>query len=273
MQYYNNNSNNNNYYYGSYNNEMGSSNTNSRSSAQGFNLGNMFSSGIDFNALFKTNDLTSDIQSHLSRVYATLTAGILVAAVGVYLHLLLNIGGLLTTLGSLGVIVWIGMDQDKNNLSKRLGMFAAFTLLQGASLGPLIELLLFVDPSILVTALLGTATIFACFSIASMLAKRRSLLYIGGICSSVLSAMFMLSLINMFTRSETLAVLQLYVGLFLFMGYVVFDTQSIIERASLGDKDIVGHAVQLFIDFAAIFVRIAIILLRNSEKKNKKSRR
>ena len=108
-------------------------------------------------------------------MYATLTAGILVAAVGVYLHILLNIGGLLTMLGSLGMLVWIGMDQDKNNLSKRLGMFAAFTLLQGASLGPLIELLLFVDPSILVTALLGTATIFACFSVASMLGESQSL--------------------------------------------------------------------------------------------------
>lgn len=55
---------------------------------------------------------------------------------------------------------------------------------------------------------------------------------------------------------------------------MVFDTQLIVERASLGDRDFAWHAVELFIDFVAIFVRICIILLRNrSDRSSRKERR
>ena len=56
--------------------------------------------------------------------------------------------------------------------------------MQGFSLGSLIELVLFVDPAILVTALLATTTVFVCFAGTALFAKRRSYLYLGGILSS-----------------------------------------------------------------------------------------
>ena len=55
---------------------------------------------------------------------------------------------------------------------------------QGLSLGPLIDLVLRVDPSILVTALLATTTVFVCFAGTALFAKRRSYLYLGGVLSS-----------------------------------------------------------------------------------------
>jgi len=41
-------------------------------------------------------------------------------------------------------------------------------------------------------------------------------------------------------------VLLQYAGLFMFCGYVVFDTQMIIEKASMGDKDVLKHTLDLF---------------------------
>ena len=46
-----------------------------------------------------------------------------------------------------------------------------------------------------------------------------------------------------------------------------------LEKAAQGSRDYVWGALELFVDFVAIFVRILIILLRNSEKKEKKEKK
>jgi len=66
---------------------------------------------------------------------------------------------------------------------------------------------------------------------------------------------------------------QLYLGLVMFVGYVLFDTQLIIERAYNGSTDAVSDAVTLFIDFVGIFVRILVALLKNSREKESKEKR
>lgn len=64
-----------------------------------------------------------------------------------------------------------------------------------------------------------------------------------------------------------------YLGLLVFAGYVLFDTQLVVERASAGDFDQIQHALDLFVDFMAIAVRVLIILMKNQEEKEKQRRR
>ncbi len=49
------------------------------------------------------------------------------------------------------------------------------------------------------------------------------------------------------------------------------DTQMVVEQASMGDGDFVGHAVKLYTDLVAVFIRIAAILAKNSNRKRERN--
>lgn len=71
------------------------------------------------------------------------------------------------------------------SLATRYLLLAGAAFSQGATLGPLVSAVLAVNPGLLLTAFLGTAAVFACFSVAAMLSQRRSYLYLGASLSSV----------------------------------------------------------------------------------------
>ncbi len=54
--------------------------------------------------------------------------------------------------------------------------------------------------------------------------------------------------------------IELYGGLFLFCGFILFDTQLIVEKCERGDNDYIWHSLDLFLDFVNIFCRLLIIL-------------
>ncbi|KAB2088602.1 hypothetical protein ES319_A03G009900v1 [Gossypium barbadense] len=213
------------------------------------------------------------VQSHLKRVYLTLCCALVASAFGAYLHILWNIGGYLTTFACFGTMIWL-LSIPTYQEQKRVSLLMASAVFQGASIGPLIDLAIKIDPSVLVAAFVGTALAFACFSGAAMLARRREYLYLGGLLSSGVSILMWLHFASsVFGGSTTLFMFEIYFGLLVFVGYMVVDTQDIIEKAHLGDLDYVKHALTLFTDFVAVFVRILIIMLKNSAEKNEKKKK
>jgi FtsH-binding integral membrane protein len=95
---------------------------------------------------------------------------------------------------------------------------------------------------------------------------------LGGILSSTLSLLSLAALFQYFTGSSLLFNASIYIGLAMFCGYVLYDTQLIIEKVDKGNLDYPTHAAELFIDFAAIFVRLLVILLQNRERKEKEEK-
>ena len=53
---------------------------------------------------------------------------------------------------------------------------------------------------------------------------------------------------------------ELYFGLLLFCGFVLFDTQLIVEKFNHGNDDFIWHSLDLFLDFVNIFRRLLVIL-------------
>ncbi|KHN09861.1 Bax inhibitor 1 [Glycine soja] len=213
-------------------------------------------SSWSYDTLKNFREISPLVQNHIKLVYFTLCCAVVAAAVGAFLHVLWNIGGFLTT------------------LQKRLSLLMASALFQGASIGPLIGLAFAIDPGLIIGAFVATSLAFACFSAVALVARRREYLYLGGLLSSWLSILMWLhSDSSLFGGSIALFKFELYFGLLVFVGYVIVDTQVIIERAHFGDLDYVKHALTLFTDLAAIFVRILNIMLNNSSKRNEKKRR
>lgn len=186
------------------------------------------------------------------------------AAIGASIHLFTNIlqAGFLSGLGAIVCFFLLMATPDDNGkkLQLRVGYLLGFATLSGVGMGPLLEHVIHVDPSIITTALLGTTVVFVSFSICAMLAERGRWLYLGGILMTLLNTIFVLSLANLFFGSTLLFQMHLYLGLITMCGFVLYDTQLIIEKRRMGSKDFVAHSLDLFIDFIGLFRRILIIL-------------
>ncbi|KAK7113393.1 hypothetical protein V1264_012691 [Littorina saxatilis] len=225
-------------------------------------------------SLFKFDNLERPVQLHLKNVYACLGVGMLSAAAGGYVHLFTNVvqAGFLTTIACLGLMLWLATTRhSKENLNKRLAIFTGFTFCSGVSLGPLLDLAISIEPSIIPTALLGTSVIFISFTVAALLNNNRTFLYMGGFLMSALSWLLILSFGNLFLGSAMLFDVNLYLGLFIFCAFVLYDTQLIVEKRRRGDDDYIWHSVDLFLDFINIFRKLMIILSKKESEKKRKN--
>ncbi|KAM9760693.1 bax inhibitor 1 isoform 2-T2 [Dama dama] len=250
---------------------------------------NIFDRKINFDALFKFSHITPSTQQHLKKVYASFALCMFVAAAGAYVHVVTHFiqveslpaepqgkpkntgAGLLSALGSLGLMIWLmATPHSHETEQKRLGLLAGFAFLTGVGLGPALDLCIAINPSILPTAFMGTAMIFTCFTLSALYARRRSYLFLGGILMSAMSLMLLSSLGNLFFGSVWLFQANLYLGLVVMCGFVLFDTQLIIEKAENGDKDYIWHCVDLFLDFVTLFRKLMMILAMSEKDKKKK---
>jgi len=217
------------------------------------------------------------VRSHLKNVYATLTMSVLAASAGAYVHLfteLLKGGGIMFALLSAGLALGLFMTPDNGkNRGMRMSMLLGFAFLTGLGMGPLLSMAIMMNPSIVPSALLLTTAIFACFTGAALFAPDGKYLYLGGTLLSGLSTLLFLGLLNIFFKSQLLFQAHLYIGLAIFCGFIMFDTQVIIRKARNGDKDFIAHSLDLFIDFVQIFRKVLILLMQKDERDNKNKKR
>lgn len=175
------------------------------------------------------------------------------------------------TLTSLGLFIWFVMTPyNPETERKRLAILEGFALLTGFSLGPILDSVFAVDPNIIVTAFVGTSVIFICLTLSALCDTHRShLLFLRVTLMSGCSILFLVSLTNVFFGSTLLFEANTYLGPLVMCGFVLFNTQRIIEKAENGDKDYIWHCVTLFVDFISVFRRLLIIL--STKEKNKKT--
>lgn len=204
------------------------------------------------------------VKQHLKNVYACLSMSTMAAAIGASVHLFTDVlqAGFMSGIGAL---VFFGLlmatpDDNGKNLRLRLGYLLGFALLSGVGMGPLLEHVILIDPSIIITALVCTTLVFTSFSLCALFSDQGKWLYLGGVLMTYLNTMLILSLANLFFGFTFLFQVHLYLGLAVMCGFVLYDTQVIIEKRRMGSTDFITHSLDLFIDFIGIFKRLVIIL-------------
>jgi FtsH-binding integral membrane protein len=212
------------------------------------------------------------LRHHLTRVYGCLAGTVAAATFAAYVHLF-NIwhAGLLSAFGSIGLLLALFFTEDNGkNFYTRLSMLLGFGFLTGHTLGPLLDYVISVDPSIVVTALVGTCVVFASFSLSALLAEQGKYLYLGGILIGILNTMALFGLANIFLQSQIIYQAHLYIGLVVMSVFVLYDTQAIMEKYRAGSNDCIKHSLDLFFDFISVFRRLLLILTQKEQNQRRR---
>lgn len=236
---------------------------------------------FNWNTVWKMSPINAQVQSHLKSVYAILIMMMAAAVFGVSVDRTYHISGFATLTACFLSILIVRFThpprsdqrstEEVANEHYRVVLVILIGFLQGVGVARFVSFVIDIDPRIISSALSLTVAVFACFSLSAMLARRRSLLYLGALLGVASMLLFFGAVVNLYLRSAVLFNLQMYVGAMVFSVYVAFDTQMIIERASQGDCDYAFHALNLFIDFVLLFVRILAILSGGRRKSSNKT--
>jgi len=221
--------------------------------------------------VFQMGDIKPHTQNHLAKVYATLGVGVVTAlfsglmmAKG-FLPVFLPIALLLiTTIAE--IVLFFAHNTKFGNTYLKPGTFFGYAIAFGSSIGYIFLLADDVEDQkllgqVTMSAFIYSLSIFATFSIFSMLTVRRTQIFLYSVISCLV-----LSLISIFVWNTTAAgILGLLVGIL----YVVIDTQIIIHKTENGIYDTFTDAKQLLIDLFKIFIEIMKLLMSEKKKKNK----
>ena len=239
---------------------------------------------VDFDkisAMFKMEDVSPKTQLHLKNVYGNLAACTAICALGMYINAYTILSGMFMQFAFLIAMAYV-MSKVSNvyeDEKTRMGYLWALAFCMGFLVGPLMHHLAEFEPSILINAVFCTTIVFGSFTAMSLFTKRRSMLFLGSIISSLVSCMFWYRTMSwMFGYSKYgmghMNMVYLMVSLFMTCLYIIYDTQMIIEKAERGDKDVPSHTMTLFMDLFDLFIKIVQLLMKLSEDdKKKKDRR
>ncbi|EAT47373.1 AAEL001537-PA [Aedes aegypti] len=219
-----------------------------------------------------SQNLDPDLRRYLFKVYSCMALTCAAAATGSIVHLthLWTAGFLSVFLEITSVVTMILIPQRKTNRRFRLALLMLVGALSGHTMGLMIEQVMVVNPAFVITALLGTMISFSWLSLSAILARRGSHLVLGGVLSSITCALITVSIGNLFYQSWIVHKLSLYLALAVMCGFVLFDTQLIIEEYRLGIDDYVIHALRLFFNIIDIFRLLMEIFVTKSETRNRR---
>lgn len=143
----------------------------------------------------------------------------------------------------------------------RLPLFGAFSIVEGATIAPLCALLEARSPGVLGQAALLTGTAVAALTVAGVVFRQRTAAW-GQFLFTGIVVLVVASLLTTVVGGPTAAARTWIsaVGVFLFSGYLVYDTGRLVDRNWRMPGAYVVCAVSLYLDILNLFLHVAQLL-------------
>ncbi|KAF5274699.1 hypothetical protein FQA39_LY07091 [Lamprigera yunnana] len=173
-------------------------------------------------------------------------------------------------LGSFGVMIISGLIAQTLPYKEGIGFKKIAWFMYSQSIGVMTAQLMFTGGGTLIRAFCYSAGLIGGLSAIAVCAPTRKFLNMGAPLGMGLGVVIAASLGSIFIPSTTLHAVSLYGGLFVFSGFLLYDTQSIILQAEMYpiDPEAVGAlpydpinaAMLIYIDIINIFLHILSVL-------------
>jgi FtsH-binding integral membrane protein len=161
--------------------------------------------------------------------------------------------------GELGLVFTLAARIEKLQRSTAVAMYILYAVLNGATLSTIF--MLYARSTITSTFFICSGTFIVC-SAYGMLTKR-DLTSMGSFLFMGLVGIIIASVINMFVQSSQMSMMISYIGVLVFVGLTVYDTQKLkrlaLSQGASGKGAIMG-ALTLYLDFINLFLMMLRIV-------------
>ena len=210
------------------------------------------------------------LRAHMLSVYNYMTSGILLTGIvallfaesGAVMSLInMNTGapsllGYVVMLAPLGIVLWMSFGINRISTGTAQIMFWAFAIIMGMSLSTIF--LVYTNGSIALT-FFATAAAFASLSLYGYTTKR-DLSGLGTFFLMGLVGLIVASIVNLFWMNDTFSLAIAAIGVLIFAGLTVYDTQKIksmyfaVAGSDFAGKAVIMGALTLYLDFINMFL-------------------
>lgn len=196
---------------------------------------------------------------------ATAIASIYTYASGMYIEMLTGNTYMVLCIAELVVAFVFSLFFRKLSSGVVTLLFFAYSILTGVTFSVLFAVF---DITSIAYAFIATAGIFGALAYIGK-TTNKDLSSLGTLLSVTLFAGIILTIVNLFIGSTTLDIILNWGILFIFMGFTLYDMNKLTHLSEMGyitdDKLHIYGAMELYLDFINIFIRILQIFARNRD--------
>lgn len=203
-----------------------------------------------------------ELSDHLEHVYLCLLSVAVTATIGcsIFYCGCFQFGFISSLMSFVLIIALHYLPDNGKNFWLRYFLLAMFGLCAGQLIGPLMRYVGTVSPRLITAALVGSTVIFLTFSITACYSAPGKYLFLSGILTAACNIITVANLANLFFKSYWIHYVQTHCSVAVMAGFILYDTQIIIEKFQSGDRDSINHSLDLFFVTLNLLRKVLILL-------------